>query len=162
MRKAAQGAGRARRAGDPPKSGLDRSSEIPRTDRRGARNEEPLVAMPMMRNSPPSMNIRPTCPVPDPRSRGAAKQCAPVLSKGRQGLGTTNLRRPTSSAMQYRGRERSHDVRHRRLGELRWRCQCAFRNPITAITRQSPQASGSALWRVGYVRSSITNRFVRL
>src|SRR6516165_7146619 len=40
LRKAAQGAGRARRAGDPPKSGLDRSSEIPRTDRRGARNEE--------------------------------------------------------------------------------------------------------------------------
>jgi len=50
-------------------------------------------------------------------------------------------------------------VRHRWLGELRGRCQCAFRNPITAITRQSPQASGSALWRAGYVRSSIINRF---
>ena len=48
--------------------------------------------------------------VPDPRFRGAAKQCAPVLSKGRQGLGTTNLRRPTSSAMQYRGRERGHTM----------------------------------------------------
>src|SRR5262245_10751629 len=47
-----------------------------------------------------------TCPDPDPRSRGAAKQCAPVLSKGRQGLGTTNLRRPTSFAAQYRGRAR--------------------------------------------------------
>jgi len=40
LRKATQGAGRLRKAGDPPKGGLDCSSEILRTDRRGARNEE--------------------------------------------------------------------------------------------------------------------------
>jgi hypothetical protein len=79
--------------------------------------------------------------------------------------GVRGSRQPTSADLPHPQRniaverERSHDVRHRWLGELRGRCQFAFRNPITAIMRQSPQASGSALWRAGYVRSSIINRF---
>ena len=113
-----------------------------------------LVAMPMMRNSDPPAQFLIRAGVA--RRNSARRSYRKGVRGSRQPTSADPPHPPCNIAGE---RERSHDARHRRLGELRGRRQCAFRNPITAITRQSPQASGSAPWPAGYVRSSITNRF---